>query len=153
MGEERLTASTVMKESVITVNPENTLSEALEVLARHRISGLPVVDRDLRVVGVLSKTDIIAGVLKDADESVDELVAGMVYRFLRGKIDPTQLDEVLVEQVMTRRVYKARPNTPLREIAELMVKHEINRVPIVDQEGLLVGIVTRSDLLTVLSRL
>jgi CBS domain-containing protein len=153
MEEKELLAAAIMKTDVITINPDNTLEEALDILSSAPFSGLPVVDETGRIVGMLSKTDIISGVLKDADRSPSEMIGGMIYRFLRGKVDPTRLEDVCVSEVMTRRLHTAKPSTTVHEVAELMTRYEINRVPVVDEDKKLVGIISRSDLLDVLSQL
>jgi len=148
-----LTASALMKKDVVSISPESTLAEALDILEAAPFSGLPVVDDENHVVGVLSKTDVIAGVLGHTGRSPGEMVAGMIYHYLRSKVDPSKLGEVTVADVMTRRVHTVSPDTTVRRVARTMVRYEVNRIPVVDEDEKLLGIITRSDLLTVLSEL
>lgn len=108
-------AEDVMTTRVITVTENQTKQEAARLLAEHRISGLPVVNANNGVVGVVTEYDII------------------------GKEGRT------VGEIMSRGVISVTPDTDLEEVSYLLVHESIKRAPVLDQ-GRLVGIVSRSDL-------
>jgi CBS domain-containing protein len=145
------TARDIMATPVVSVSKEQTLKDVIELLAKHRFSGVPVVDDGGVVVGILSDTDIVryshrTNVIPFSDLSgwispytdISDLAS------LRKGID--LLSKTRVSQVMTKKVYTAFPDTTVPEIARMMSRRNINRVPVVDGEGKLLGIVTRADL-------
>ncbi|MFN0153847.1 MAG: CBS domain-containing protein [Gaiella sp.] len=129
------------------VAPDLPLKEAAAILARERISGLPVVAADGEVVGVLSEGDVVAKIAKT------ERKGGLLAWFL----DPRDLwleeraGAVTVEDAMTVPPVTITPVRPVTEAANLMIASDVNRIPVVD-EGKLVGIVTRADLVRAFTR-
>lgn len=146
-----LTARDIMTTDVISITEDKTLQEAIDLMAKHNISGLPVTDDRNVLTGIISNTDIIrysqkvnvvplfdpAGWISPHTD-IDNLTS------LRRGID--LLNKTTVGELMRKKVYTAGEDTPLFEIAKLMSRREINRVPIIDHEGKLTGIVTRADM-------
>jgi len=138
----RLTARDVMSHPVVSVHPETSIVEVVRTLIRERVSGVPVVDRLGRLVGVVTEGDIL---IKEAGPGGLPMLAYMgrsseAERVLQ-RTSGTTAGDVMVTQVVT-----ASQDTSLREIAGLMARHGINRVPIV-RNGHVLGIVTRADVL------
>ncbi|MDX3233108.1 CBS domain-containing protein [Streptomyces sp. ME19-01-6] len=113
----------VMTDDVVRVGSGTSSHEVMELLARHRIGGLPVVDEDEKVLGVVSGTDLRTG--------SDAPTAG---------------------QLMSRPAITVRPQDSVVDAARTMARHGVERLPVIDEEDRLVGIVTRRDLLTVFLR-
>lgn len=142
-------AKEVMTRDVKTVEPHATLREVAELLENAHISGVPVVDLEGRVVGMVSEADLL---------NEDKVQAAIPRTALFG-IFPIPEETLLkayhqgatvqAQQVMHRDVVTAAEETPISELARLMVQSEVNRVPIL-REGKLVGIVTRADVLRAL---
>jgi CBS domain-containing protein len=138
-------ASDVMVSPVITVKPTSSVQEAAKVLLESRISALPVVDNQDRLVGIVSEGDLM-----HRAEAGTERRRSWWLRFLAS--DETLADDYVrahagkVEDVMTRHLITASPETPVHEIASLLEKNGIKRVPIV-KDGQLVGIVSRANLI------
>lgn|SRR5262245_3358643 len=132
----------LMTANVVTVRPDMHLKDAAALLAEHRISGLPVVDEDGWVLGVLSEVDIL---FKEA--GADER-HGFLERLLA--LPPSRLDLKLaattVAEAMTAPALTIGPRRPVTDAATKMIREGIGRLPVVDDEGRLVGIVTRADL-------
>ena len=115
---KRKTAKDVMTTPVIAVRTSDTVGRVARTLLRHRISGVPVLDDFGLMVGIVSEGDLLA----------------------------RRADRFTAEDVMTPTVFTADEGTPVTEVARRMVRHQINRIPIVRGEEL-VGIVTRADVL------
>jgi CBS domain-containing protein len=132
----------VMTREVLTVRAETSLQEAAEMLARHRISGLPVVDADDHVVGVLSEGDIL---FKERGEARKK---GLVERWLEASVpEIVSKDKArTVSEAMSTPVVTIGPRRPLAEAANTMIDEGVKRLPVVDDDGQLLGIVTRADL-------
>lgn len=151
-------ARDIMSYPAISVNEDQTLQETIELLAEHRFSGVPVVNSAGKPIGIISDTDIIryshqVKVVPKTNLSgwispyadVNDLVS------MRKGMD--SLHRTRVGTVMTRKVYTVTEDAPANEIARLMNKRNINRIPVVDSEGRLVGVVTRADMVQCMAKL
>lgn len=138
-------ASDVMVSNVITVRPETLVSDIAAILLKQRISAVPVIADDGSLAGIVSEADLIhraeAGTERPHAwwrDFLDEK-AVLAREFLKSHA-------VKASDVMTRSVVTAAPDMPLDELASLLDKHRIKRVPIV-HDGRVVGIVSRADLI------
>ncbi|MDQ7819539.1 MAG: CBS domain-containing protein [Armatimonadota bacterium] len=118
------TVAAFMARAVITASPEETVAAVARRLAEHRIGGAPVVDPEGRIVGIVTLRD---------------LVGQPPYRPVR--------------EVMTRQVITVSPGERITDAYDLMKRHGVGRLPVVDEAGRVVGVVTRGDLLHELGRL
>jgi len=142
-------AADVMTDKVLSVGPGASVAQAARLMLDNNISGLPVVDGQGRLVGIVSEGDF----LRRAETGTERRRPHWL-EFLLG---PGRLaDEYVrahgrkVEEVMTRDVASVAEDAPLDEIVRLMERRRIKRVPIM-REGKLVGIVTRANLLRALA--
>ena len=121
-----------MTEAVLAVETYDSIGIARELMAKHRINQLPVLDNDV-VVGIVTDRD-----LRDA------------YPTSMAIGETKRIDEFAarytVEEVMTRDVFTAAPDAPLRAAVALLRQHRIGALPVVERKEL-VGIITRSDIL------
>jgi CBS domain-containing protein len=132
----------VMTTQVRTVKPGSSLKEAAELLVRQQISGVPVVDADNRVLGVVSEGDIL---FKERGGPKEK-------SFLASLLDVglpdmhEKLEARTVGEAMTAPAVTIGPARPITEAANLMLEQSVKRLPVVDERGTLLGIVTRADL-------
>ncbi len=135
----------VMTTSVIAVRRDTSFKEMAGLLGRSQVSGFPVIDQAGRVVGVVSETDML---IKGADRgSHPELFAG-----LRRSRDLQKADAVTAAGLMTSPPVTIGPDEPVRHAAFLMYDRAVERLPVVDEAGRLIGIVSQVDVLSVFSR-
>lgn len=144
-----LTAADIMTREVISVAPDTTLREIAELLIRHRISGVPVVDANRHVIGTVSETDLI-----DEEKRRQKLPRLMLFGVWTVPEDAVerafdQGDDLTAQDMMTRQPLTLPDHTPAREVAQEMVGRKVNRIPITHDDRL-VGIVTRADVLRAL---
>jgi CBS domain-containing protein len=138
----------VMTTDVATTGPDALLKEAAVELVRREISGMPVVDDDRHVLGVVSETDILA---KEGD-------ARRGGGFLQWLVDPgdpwitARFDAVTVRDAMSTPARTITPDRPVTEAATIMLDEDVNRLPVVDADGALVGLVSRGDLVRAFAR-
>jgi CBS domain-containing protein len=129
----------VMTTQVLTVRPETTLKEVAGLLGSRGISGAPVVDEAGHVVGVVSEADILAKERRPRRASrLDRL-------FARGTVDRKAAARTAGE-AMTAPAVTIGADRRVDAAAAMMLDRSVNRLPVIDREGLLVGIVTRADL-------
>lgn len=131
----------VMTKDVLTVERATPLREVARLLAQHAISGLPVVD-DGRVVGVVSEADILAkerGAPDARPRILDLLLDSRAY-------DDARIDATTAGEAMSAPPVTIGPRAELAKAAATMLDEHVNRLPVVDKDGILLGIVTRADL-------
>jgi CBS domain-containing protein len=137
-----------MVSKVITVRPDTSVREIAEILLENRISAVPVVDENGAPVGIVSEGDLIHRV-----ETGTELHRSWWLEFLTGRNvlarDFVKSHARKAADVMTHPVITVTPDTPLGELASLLEKHRIKRVPVV-KDGRIVGIVSRANLVQAL---
>ncbi|HEU0204846.1 MAG TPA: CBS domain-containing protein [Burkholderiaceae bacterium] len=142
-------ARDVMTTKLVTATPDTTVQEIARRLVARRISALPVVDEDGRIVGLVSEGDLMR-----RHELGTERHRSWWLALLAGAEDVardfTRSHGLRAEDVMTRTVVTVAEETPLEEIAALLERRRIKRVPVV-RDGKLVGIVSRADLLHALA--
>mgnify|MGYP000875325679 CR=1 FL=1 len=117
-----LPAWQVMKKSLITVRPDSPLSEAIALMADYSLSGLPVTDGKIHLVGMITEKDV------------------MPY-FYNRQTPPT-----MVRDLMTADIVTFGPNDSIIEICECLIENQFRRVPIV-KDGALIGLISRADVI------
>ena len=142
-------AMDVMVHDVATVSPEDDIADVIKLLAEHDISALPVVDDDGHVVGVISEADLIHreenGTGKHRPWWLEALTPASTLANEFAKSHGRR-----VYELMSTDVVSASEDTPLGQIATLLEKHRIKRIPIL-RDGRLVGIVSRANLIQALA--
>ncbi|WP_327730980.1 CBS domain-containing protein [Streptomyces sp. NBC_00487] len=144
--------SSVMTTDVVRAEYGTPFKEVARLLADHRISGLPVVDEDDNVIGVLSETDLMVRQAETPDPyrpkrrfRLTDLTRGARSRATKAKARTAG-------QLMTEPPVTALADDTIVEAARSMARHRVERLPVLDEENRLVGIVTRRDLLQVFLR-
>ena len=138
-------AKDIMNTTVVTVTPETSVADIAKVLLEHHISAVPVVDEHNRILGMVSEGDL----MRRSDTETDWRPAWWLSLFRSTEsVAQTFIKThgTHAAEVMTRSVVTVSSNTPASEIARVLEKNRIKRVPVVDNEEL-VGIVSRGDLL------
>jgi CBS domain-containing protein len=143
-----MNAADVMVSKVITVGPDTSVATIAETLLANRISAVPVIDDNSALLGIVSEGDLIHRV-----ETGTEQPRAWWLEFFIGK-DALAREFIKshgrkAADVMTRPVITVKPDTPLGELASLLEKHRIKRVPVV-KGGKIVGIVSRANLVQAL---
>lgn len=134
----------LMTIDVITVSPETTLKEAARLMVRARISGLPVVDGDGILVGIVTEADFLA---READNMHSGRLLAAV--FDEGAPSPAA---ATVADAMTSDPVVIYPEANIAEAARLMSDHRIKRIPVVDADRRVVGIMSRADVVNAFTR-
>jgi len=132
----------LMTTTVVTVGAATPLKDAAALLAEHRISGLPVVDEDGHVLGVLSEGDIL---FKETGPPERPSLLERLLAVPSIAFDP-KLAARTAGEAMSAPAVTIGPRRPVTEAAMTMIEARVNRLPVVDDERRLIGIVTRADL-------
>jgi CBS domain-containing protein len=137
-------ARDVMVSPVITVSQSCTVREAARTFVEHRISGAPVVNEHGEIVGIVSESDLMHRSEAGTERTYSWWLRALIAEEALAA-DYIKAHSCSVADVMTRRVITAEPDAPLGDIATVLEKNSIKRVPIVEN-GRLVGIVSRANL-------
>jgi len=149
MAERSLLARDIMTRDVITVGPDDDVEKAARLLLEHHISGLPVVDEAGKLVGIVSEADLVLQ---------EKGVRGPRYTVFMGGVlyleNPRRFEEEFkravarrIGDLMSKKVYTAAPDDPVAKVAAIMADRRVNRVPVVDAEQKVVGIISRQDVI------
>jgi CBS domain-containing protein len=139
------TVADVMTTRVIAVKRDADFKQIAEVLRRYRVSACPVIDDAARVVGVVSEADLL---YKAAD---CELPAGLIR--LRWKLgEESKITAVTARELMTSPAVTIQADAPVQVAARVMRDRRLKRLPVVSNDGGLIGIVSRADVLGVYDR-
>jgi CBS domain-containing protein len=139
------TVKDVMTATVVAVRADTQYKDIVTVLRHCRVSACPVIDDDGRVIGVVSEADLL---YKQCDPEFPPGLERLHWRLSQQ----TKATAMTAEQLMTSPALAVHPWAPVCEAAREMQKRQIKRLPVVDEDGRLVGIVTRSDVLSVYER-
>jgi CBS domain-containing protein len=141
----RRTVQDVMTKGVVSAYRGACFKDIVQVMIKRGITAMPVIDEGHRVVGVVSQSDLLA---KQAHKN------GGRRRRLGRRRDRSwaKAQALTAEDLMTTPAITVRPETTIVEAARLLEAHRIKRMPVTDDEGRLVGIVSRRDLLSVFTR-
>lgn len=139
------TINDVMTKEVVTVEPSTGYKDVLRVMTASVVSAVPVVDAAGRVIGIISQDDML--LKQEHDPAARHRTASARHRREHEKAAGTD-----ARQLMTSPVITVSRGASLAAAARLMHDHHIKRLPVVDSEGALVGIVSRRDLLKVFMR-
>lgn len=153
-------AKDYMKKEVVSFGPHDSVFDVAEVLSKNNISGAPVVD-GRKIVGMISVTDIVKFMQvkipesnffghESHPESMSMMVAGFVKEGIDFAREIKRLSKSMVKDFMSRDIVSINPDATLIEVAEALDKHKIDRLPVIDGKGRLVGIISRTDLLRAL---
>lgn len=137
-------AKDVMASEVVTIGPEADVSDLAKLLLQNRISGVPVIDDADRLIGMASEGDLMRRA------AGDEATRSWWLRWFSSFEDTRSWIKEhggRVKDVMTREVVTVAPDTPLSEVAHKLERHRIKRVPVVDEAGRVVGVVSRANLM------
>jgi CBS domain-containing membrane protein len=138
-----ITARDIMVSAVVSVSPEDPLVVVVETMSRSRVSGVPVVDADRRVLGVISEKDVLFQLL---GETTDNFMALLARCLRSGGCCEMSVQALTAREVMTSPAVTLREDATLVNIAAMLTEKQINRLPVTGAEDKLVGIITRSDI-------
>ncbi|MEW6069376.1 MAG: CBS domain-containing protein [Candidatus Thermoplasmatota archaeon] len=150
----------VMTKDVITLASEENIREASEKLASKNISGAPVIDKNNKVIGILSEADILR-VLKirytapnivflPTPFDLIEIPFRQAITFAEAKLGLEDISKKKVSEVMTRNPIVISGEETIERAAEIMVERKVNRLPVVENDKL-IGIITRGDIIRALA--
>jgi CBS domain-containing protein len=141
-----------MSSPVITATPETSVKELARLMTAHRISGIPVISAAGELVGIVTEADLLYKEVEPKPAEPPGVVQHLPLRSITEAAEHERKAEASrASEIMTFPVTTVLESASVHEIAELMVKHRVNRVPVV-RAGRVVGIVSRNDVLKAFTR-
>ena len=143
----------VMNSDVVSCRPDDEISNAAQLLKKHDISGLPVVDEG-KIVGIVTEADVLkllevpehGGLWLPSPFEVIEIPIRELINWEDTKHMLTDIGTKPVKEIMESEVYAISADSSIEDASSIMVKHKVNRLPVLD-DGELVGIITRGDII------
>jgi CBS domain-containing protein len=143
------TVAEVMTSSPLKVKPETSLKEAIQILVENKISGLPVIDNQEKLVGILSESDLMWQETGIEPPPYIMILDSVIYLENPSRYEK-EIHKALgqtVREVMSDKPITIKPDQSLKEAAHLMHEKKIRRLPVVDNSAKLVGIITQGDII------
>lgn len=129
-------AKTIMVKDVVSIHPQDTLDKVIQILVDKDITGIPVINEDKTLAGIITERDILSYMLEQ-----DTIM----------HLTDSNLCEHTVYHAMTANVVAFDEVTPLTEICKCLVTRPFRRVPIIDKDRKLVGIISRRDIIAMIA--
>ena len=139
------TVKDVMSTHVIAVRRDASYKDMAAMLHEQRVSAFPVLDDDNKVIGVVSEADLLT------KEAVNDSTPGALDGILRRR-EYARANALTAAELMTKPPVTIGPNAPVAQAARLMYSRRVKRLPVTDDDGTLIGIVSRADVLSVYNR-
>lgn len=140
----------VMVKNVESLSPDISVKEAMEILLKRKISGLPVIDKDGKLVGMFTEKSILSYLLPSYIEKVGRFVYEENPKAAGKKL--AELCRIKISQLMRKEVITTTEETTLCEAARIMLTQKARRLPVIDKEGKIVGILAREDILRAMNK-
>ena len=145
-------AEDIMTRSSLNIRRDASWREALQLLLGDSRSAAPVVDEERHLVGIITQADLATRTTEDERLEMHNTLDGTLrvrspHTLLRWHMAPHWEETSTVEMIMTAPVVTAYAETPVAEVARLLLDHRIAQVPIVDGEGMLLGMVAQSEII------
>lgn len=132
----------IMNTSVKTASADTSIRDIASIMCFNKISGVPVIDDDKRLIGVLSEKDILRNMFPDVKTVMEQ---GGAPDFEAIELDYKDLLHRKVGDIMTQTVASVTPDMPLLKAASMMCSKQIRRIPVTDKSGVLLGIISIGD--------
>ena len=141
----RISVRDVMTKNVIKIRADADLNEVTNLLSENRISGLPVVDKDNRVIGLITEADVLSMAGMRKEHGFKDII-----RHILGEPLPRPKESRRLRDVMTSPAITTGPDADIREVALTLDEKRIKRLPVVDDQGRLIGVISRADIVRVI---
>jgi CBS domain-containing protein len=143
------TAKDIMTTDVIIANREDSIVSVAKLLIQEKIGGMPVVDENNKVVGIISETDIMKKEKYVEAPQAINILQGLLFfdDFKQMEQDIKRMAAYKVEELMSTEIIKVHEDDKFDDVANIMIKKSINRVPVVDSTNALKGIICRYDII------
>ncbi len=142
-----MNARDIMVTDVVSVTKDTPLNDIARLMVEQEISGIPVLEENGKLVGMVTERDLLVRAKKLDLPTFLPFIGGVLYLEGPGKLDEEvrKATGTRAEEIMTTKIHTVSPDTSLQDLATIMVEQTVNRLPVVESGNILVGMITRSD--------
>lgn len=146
-------ARAIMNKSVITIQEDATIEEVANVLTKNNISGAPVVNKEGKLVGMVTEGDLLHKETNPRTPGYLNILGALIYigGVEKYKNDLKKLASTKASEIMTTNVITVSGDAKVEQVAAMMVNHNIKRVPVIENDAL-VGIISRADIVKTMAQ-
>jgi CBS-domain-containing membrane protein len=141
----RIVVRDVMTRNVIHVRDDADITEVTNLLSENRISGLPVVDGEGHVIGVITEADVLSMAGMKKEHAFRDIIRHLLGEPLPGHAESKRLRDVMSSPAIT-----TGPEADIRDVALTIDEKRIKRLPVVDKQGRLIGLISRADIVRII---
>jgi CBS domain-containing protein len=143
-----MTARDIMNKYVIIVQEDSSIEETARILTENNISGAPVVNKEGKIVGMVTEGDLLHQETNPRTPAFLSILGAFIYieGIDRYRDDFKKLAATVTSEIMTKELVTVDGDAEIEYVAELMVKHGIKRVPVVEND-MIIGIISRADII------
>ena len=135
----------IMTKELVSIKPDDNAKDALGLLLKMQISGLPVIDAQGKLIGMFTEKDVLKNILPSYIEKVGRFVYEENPKSIKKKFE--DLVNLTISQLMRKEVVSVDEDTSLCEVVHLMLTQNVRRIPVLNKEKKVVGIVAREDII------
>lgn len=139
-----------MSSKVVTVAPDTKIRELWGLIFAKHVNAVPVVDSKQKLVGILTKEDILELLYPDYQEYFADLTSVLDFEEMEGKVK--ELGDKRARDVMGKRIIYTREDTPVMRVLSRMIVHRVNQVPVLSKSDRVIGMITKGDIFYALFR-
>lgn len=143
-----------MIQDVISVNESDTIKKLLNTLVENKIGGVPVVDSDGKLVGMISDGDVLR-TIQPKDTVVYDYFSLMAYTYEKGnlaKVLDTIKDQPLLKMAKKRGIVTVKEDDDIETALKLLAKHHFKKIPVIDEQRKVVGVISRGDIIRTIQK-
>lgn len=136
-----------MSQIISSVSPSTGIMEIYRIFKEKGIGGVPVVDNESKIIGMVTRNELLAAILPDYFDMIGDFLFIDDFGSLEEELEHMpEFKLFIAEDLMVKNVVTVNANASLLKVPALLDKHNINRIPVVDKDKKLVGIITKMDL-------
>ncbi|MGE6258082.1 CBS domain-containing protein [Heyndrickxia sporothermodurans] len=143
-----------MIQDIITVNQNDTIKHLLNTLVEHKIGGVPVVDSEGKLVGMISDGDVLR-TIRPKDTVVYDYYNLMTYTYEKGNIQNILShlkDQSLMKIAKKHGLITVKADDPIETVLKLLAKHHFKKIPVIDEQHKVVGVISRGDVIRTIQK-
>lgn len=140
----------IMTTTVVTVTPKSSLKNLWKILFQNRVNALPIVDQKKKLLGIITKEDLLVKLYPDYNELFADFSSAADFEAMEEKLET--LEKFSVEELMNMRAIFTREETPAMRALSRMIARRVNQLPVLNEDDKVVGMITKGDVFYALFR-
>lgn len=141
---------TIMSKKVFTVTKDTPYKKLWEAIIKKDINSVPVVDAKKRLLGLVTRSNLLSPLYPDEKDFIDAFSSGASYDVMENKVK--EMGNLKAKDIMSRRVYFTRDTTPVMRALSRMIARNVSQLPVLSEGDKVIGMVTKGDIFHALFR-